>query len=197
MSLASRVNNQLGSVEGKSDGWRRACHSAMTNGTVLNRVPDQRKIELVQMVRLQKIIQHNRKQEVTFAQNFLTKQTTISKNVNQALHEIKSHEGEDAMKQRAVDIREDLLEGTANAKKKRQKVLKPEDRPVKEKLKPDMKTILATKPLIVRNKLQIPKYPAPFRDDLRSPTSNTYKKSDMMKPPSSAHSHYLSSAKSK
>lgn len=60
-----------------------------------------------------------------------------------------------------------------------------------------MKSILAAKPLIVRNNLQIPKYPQPFRDDIRSPASNTFKKSDFMKPPPSAQSNYLSSAKSK
>lgn len=75
------------------------------------------------------------------------------------------------MKQRAFEIRDDLKEGTANAKKKRQKVIKKEDKPLKEKLKPDMKQIFSNKPLIVRNNLQIPKYPL-RRDDLRSPSSN-------------------------
>lgn len=53
MSLASRVNNHFGATTVNPSEFHRACHSATShNVSLLNRVPDQRKIELVQMVRL-------------------------------------------------------------------------------------------------------------------------------------------------
>ena len=64
------------------------------------------------------------------------------------------------MKQRVYDIRDDLKEGTKHANLRRQKVVnKDEHIGHSDKKKPDMKSILAKKPLIVRNNLQIPKYP--------------------------------------
>jgi hypothetical protein len=109
MSLASRME-QLKDQSGVTrTDWVRTCHSALTSGSPC--VPDQRKQELVQMVKLQRLIKGRRRQEGTFALNFLTKQTTITKNVNQALHEIKTHEGENQIRQRAIEIRDDLRLG--------------------------------------------------------------------------------------
>ena len=80
----------------------------------------------------------------------------MTNNINQALQEIKSHEGVEQLKLAVGDIKGDLQEGTRQAMKNRVKIVK-KDKHLTMKI--DMKSIFAKQPLIVRKDWKVPVYP--------------------------------------
>ncbi len=105
---------------------------------------------MVEAVKRQKEIADGKKKEAEFIHKFLVKKNTMTKNINIALHQIKSHKGEDELRKQVTDIKADLEEGTRLAMQNRVKTVSKEGHR-HETTKTDMKTIMEKAPLIVRN----------------------------------------------
>jgi hypothetical protein len=63
-----------------------------------DREDEERVKNLVEAVKRQKQISEGKKKEADFIHKFLQKKNTMTKNINIALHLIKSHKGEDELK---------------------------------------------------------------------------------------------------
>jgi hypothetical protein len=94
----------------------------------------------VNAVKRQRVISEGKKREAAFITTFLAKKNTMTKNINVALHQIKSHKGEDEMRKQVTDIKADLEEGTRLAMQNRVKTVdKSEHTRHHDQVKADMK----------------------------------------------------------
>lgn len=123
-----------------------------------DREDDERKQRLVEAVKRQRAISEGKKREADFIHKFLQKKNTMTKNINIALHQIKSHQGEDEARKQVTDIKADIEEGTRLAMQNRVKTVS-KDAHRHDVIKTDMKTIMEKAPLIVRNQWKLPVYP--------------------------------------
>ena len=88
-----------------------------------DREDEERKQRLVEAVKRQKAISEGKKKEADFIHKFLQKKNTMTKNINIALHQIKSHQGDDEARKQVTDIKADIEEGTRLAMQNRVKTV--------------------------------------------------------------------------
>ena len=98
-----------------------------------------------------------KKKDNEFVAQFLQKKNSMTKNINMAMHQIKSQLGGDELKRQVTDIKADLEEGTRLALKNRVKSVSKEYH-IHEPLKLTMNELFEKKPLIIRREFQIPNF---------------------------------------
>ena len=110
------------------------------------------------MVKLQKLVKKHKKEESHFVADFVAKKNTMTRNINQALYAIKSHQCDEQIRLDALDLKEELEQGTRHASMSRIKTVSKDDH-MHETFKVGMKAIMETQPLLMRTNMKIPLYP--------------------------------------
>lgn len=110
------------------------------------------------MVKLHVLVKQHKKEESNFVADFVAKRNTMARNINQALHVIKSHQFDEQIRMDALDLKVELDEGTRHASISRMKP-RIEDDHMRETLKVGMKAIMEIQPLLMRTNMKIPIYP--------------------------------------
>lgn len=82
----------------------------------------------------------------------------MTRNINQALHVIKSHQFDEQIRMDALDMKVELEQGTRHASISRMKTVSKDDH-MHETLKVGMKAIMEIQPLLMRTNMKIPIYP--------------------------------------
>ena len=156
-----------------------------------DREDEERKQRLVEAVKRQRAISEGKKKEADFIHKFLQKKNTMTKNINIALHQIKSHQGEDDARKQVTDIKADIEEGTRLAMQNRVKTVSKEAHR-HDVLKTDMKTIMEKAPLIVRNQWKLPVYP---KINFNSTETSKFRESFTNSPSGKRHDREMNESK--